>query len=299
MLARSVGVLLILLGSSAWADTVHSLDTVGGQVKTPEGRAFVAEQMAGKPAPDRLGVQLSPGLSAAGIAGLLVPSGDHAAVTLTGAKPWPGHPDQYVAIVCTGGVGTLDKEPRCARDDPDEAVPLHVYLGIIEAKAGSAPRAVAASGPVTVKIDWRESGLPRMPMIAEDANGAPVPFARVQGFDLAAYTIAAGQTAIGLRVGWQESYSGGGADFTALLLFLVDGDRLKPILAVPMSAYADLAGDWHKDGTRDHEIIDAAHILTVSSTATNGHFDLVAKARAGAWKRVIKWDSAAGGYKPG
>ena len=143
MLARSIGILLILCSSLAWADTVHSIDGIDGQTRTPEGRAFLAEEMAGKPAPDRLGVALPAGLSAAAITGLIVPAGDHAAPTLVGATPWPGHKDQYVAIACTGGEGPLDKEPRCARDDPDEPVPLHVYLGVIETSEGTAPRLIA------------------------------------------------------------------------------------------------------------------------------------------------------------
>ena len=47
--------------------------------------------------------------------------------------------------------------------------------------------------------------------------------------------------------------TGSTADDRWDLILYVDG-AVKQILAVPMSAFKDVAGDWNKDGTRDHQI---------------------------------------------
>jgi hypothetical protein len=290
----------LILGQPALAETVHSLDQVPGHLKTPQARKYFEEQIEGKPAPDLLGVHLPAVLPASAVVKLLVPDGDTEKPNLIGAEPWPARPNSYVAIVCTGGTAPFQPdEPRCARDAGDETEPpLHVYLGVIEAKDGTAPILVAASAPVDCATNWRNSTLPRQPMAADDAKDGIIEPGSFDQFDLAVYRIAPGQRAFGLRGGWTESYSGGGANFTSLCLFAADGDRLRQVLAVPMSAYSDIAGDWHKDHTRDHDITDAANVLIVSAHSTNGHFDLTVKGGTAFTQRTFRWSTAADAYRP-
>jgi hypothetical protein len=252
-----------------------------------------------QPVPDPLGVHLPPALSASIVTGLIRPATDRANPGLVGAKPWPGQPDLYVAIVCTGGAGPLTPgDLQCARPDSGEAQPpLHVYLGVIEAKDGAPPRLVARSEPLDGAMHWDNSGLPRQPMAADDADGG-IPPDQFDRFDLAPYKVAPGQPAFGLRVSWTETYSGGGASFTGLCLFAMDGDRLRQVLAIPMSADSDVAGDWHKDQTRDHEITSAANVLVVAAHSTDGHFDLLVKGLTGRWRQMFRWSATAGAYKP-
>jgi hypothetical protein len=284
----------------AFAAEVHSLDQVPGQIKTPEGKAYFSEQMEGKPGPDGLGLKLPASLPAKTITDLLVPPSDHNTANIIGAKPWPARPDSYVAIVCTGGSEPLGYEPHCAQpqDFDKKQEPLHVYIGVIEMKEGSAPRLIAKSEPVEAAVIWAKSGLPREPMVAEDAKGAAIKPEGFDRFDLAAYKIAPDTLAFGLRGNWMESYSGGGASFSSLNLFAIDGDELKPILSVPMSTYSDVAGDWHKDGTRDHEITDSANIIVVTSHAVEQHFDLMLKNRSSGWQRLYRWSQTAAAYQP-
>ncbi len=284
----------------AVAAEVHSLDKVPGQIKTPEGKAYFSEQMEGKPSPDGLGVKLPANLPAKTISDLLVPPGDHNAANIIGAKPWPARPDTYVAIVCTGGAEPWEYEPRCAQpqDSDKKQEPLHVYVGVIEMKDGGAPRLVAKSDSVEAGVNWAKSGLPREPMDAEDAKGATVQPQGFDRFDLAAYKIAPDTLAFGLRGNWTESYSGGGASFSSLTLFAIEADRLKPILSVPMSAYSDTAGDWHKNGTRDHTIKDGSNLLVVTPHAVDQHYDLAVKSRSGHWQRLYRWSKAAAAYQP-
>jgi hypothetical protein len=164
-------------------------------------------------------------------------------------------------------------------------------------KDGEAGRLLAKGGPFNGAVSWKDSGLPAEPMDADD-SGAEINPETFDRFDLAAYKIAPDTLAFGLRGAWAESYSGGGASFGSLYLFAPEGDRLKPILAVPMSAYKDVAGDWHKDQTRDHQINDGANLIVVSPHSTDQHFDLTVKGRTGHWQRLFRWSKAADAYKP-
>ena len=304
MLKLSCRVLALLFGLGTGpghaAETVHSLDKVEGKIRTPEGKAFYDQQMLGTPAPDSLGLHLPAPLTATAITDLLVPASDTNPKMLVGAKSWPGRPDGLVAIVCTGGEPPSDyKAPQCVRArDADTKTPLRVYLAVLESKDGAPPRVVARTTDVGGPIAWARTGLKERPMDADDAPGNEVQPDSIDQFDLAAYRLAPDLLAFGLRGGWTESYSGGGAFFTGLYLFVIDGDRLVPVLAVPMSAYKDTAGEWHKDGTRDHDITDEANVLVISPQATDGHADLIVKGRTGRFQQVYRWSKTAGAYRP-
>lgn len=271
-----LGVLALLCILPARAATMHLLDEVPGQLKTPEGKSVWQQQMEGKPGPDGLGVRLPPGWSAPDVSGLLLPAGDRRAPALVGAKRWPRQPGRFVAIVCTGGAAFDPGDPVCRRSDDAKAEPLRVYLGVIAANGDGLPRLVARGGPFDGKINWN-SDMPA-PEAVEDGGGTGLPQS-FESFDLAPYRIAPGEPAFGLRAGWNYGYAGGFAKYQALYLFTVEGGLLRQVLATPMSAFKDIAGDWHKDGTRDHQITDDADILVVASHRTAGHFDLIVKAK--------------------
>jgi hypothetical protein len=294
------GIVLAVCIGTGRAGTVSSLDQIPAQLQTEEAKSFWRQQMAGQPAPDGLGVHLPAALTAKTVTDLLVPRDDRQPRNLVGAKPWPGRADSYMAIVCTGGAPSTADEPRCAQPDYDESgPPWHVYLGVIEAKGGAAPRLIARSGAVDGALGWDDSGLPARPMTAEDAWGHEIRPQSFERFDLAHYEIAPGEQAFGLRGAWQESYSGGGAYYTALYLFAIVGGRLRQVLAAPMSAFQNIAGEWHEDGTRSHTIIDSDNVLIVSAQRTAGHFDLIVKNRTGPWQRRLRWSAAAGMYRAG
>lgn len=281
---RAAGLALLLLATPAAGETVHALDQVPGHLRSPEARAAFAQQIEGRPAPDLLGVRdLPAGLSAADIARLLLPAGAKAVPGTVGARHWQG--DLYVAIACTGA------EPPCAGPDPEH--PPRAWLGVIAWRAGVAPRLVAASGAWNPAMNWSRTDLPG------GAPGDGDPTAQVpqsfDGFDLAAYRLAPGRLAFGLRASWSESYSGGGALWTGLYLFLPEGGVLRPVLAAPMSVYTTIAGDWHKDGTRDHEITDVSNLLVISGHQTAGYGDIELRRRGGGGRQVWRW-GAAGGY---
>ena len=298
MLRMLVFLLLAIGAYPAGAQTAHSLGDVPDLLKTPEGRQSFAQEIEGKPAPDGLGVRLPARLSAQQIAALLIPATDKTPPSLVGAKPLPGAADTYVAIVCTSNDrrGTPDA-PVCDQSDFGTPRPdMKSYLGIIEAKDGAAPRLLAGPTLVDGKVDWRDTNLKEAPSVDDGDRGRMRP-QTFDGFDLAPYEIAPGKRAFGLRAGWSEGYAGGGASFGALYLFAVVDGALRQILAVPMSFSKNIAGEWHKDGTRDHDISEGANVLIVTTDRTDGYFDLQLRSRTDNSRRLLKWSAATSDYR--
>lgn len=294
--------LLAIAPQISRAETAKSLGQVPSLLKTPEAKKVFKEQMEGAPTPDKLGTHLPAGLTAKGIAALLLPANNKAALNSVGAKPLPDQPDLYVAIVCTGGdvpSGPDDMQCNQFRFSVSNAKsPLQAHLGVIEAKAGAAPRLIAKPVMVDGMVNWRDTELPSAPDALDDAKGDEISPQQYDGFDLAPYRISTTERAFGLRGVWSDGYSGGMGSYNALYLFaLVDGS-LKEILAVPMSSYKDVAGDWHKDRTRSHEITQGANVLIVTKHSTDGHFDLLLKSRSGHWHRMYRWSAASASYRP-
>lgn len=286
---RLMPLLALALGTPVAAQTVRSLDKVPGVLKTPEARAVFAEQIQGKPAPDGLGRRLPAVLTKTQVIDLLVPA-DQPSDAFVGARLLPGQLDTYVAIACTGGDKDCDEldAPKSGR---------HVYIGLIQAPAGAKPRRLAKPAALDGRVDWNDTLLGDAPEEAEEAKGGLLPPQEITRFDLAPYVIAPGQRAFGLMGKWSTGYAGGGAEFSALYLFAVVDGTLTQILATPMSFYKMLAGDWHKDGTRDHDVTEDANVLIVTKRVTNGHFDLLQKARLGGGSRVFKWSATANRYE--
>jgi hypothetical protein len=274
--------------------TAKSLAQVPALTKTPEGKAFWEQQMAGKPAPDGLGKNLPDRMSSDALVVLMVPKAEYGRVSLVGAKPWPRRKDSYVVIICTRGVDEpAQREERCERDG--DSPPPTVYVGVVEYVLNGEPKLIAASGPLTRKVNWSASDLPSAPVAAEDGPVAPQ---RWERFDLAPYLIRPDTYAFGLRASWFEGYSGGGANFEALYLFAMDGDKLRVVMAEPMSAYQNIAGDWNPDQTRQHDIYEDAKVLVVQANhATEGYYDLVLKSRLSGDTRRLTWSSAAQTYR--
>jgi hypothetical protein len=293
---------------AAHAETAHSLGQVPSLLKTPESKEVFKEQMEGKPAPDKLGTHLSAGLNAQAVAALLLPvdgktpaaaKSPKAPLNAIGVKPLPGEPNLYVAIVCTGGdIPTNAYDMKCNQFPGGSAKsPLQAHLGVIEMKPEGTPKLVAKPIVIDGSVNWNDTGLPSAPEALDDAKAGDISPQQYDGFDLAAYWISKTQRAFGLRGVWFDGYSGGMGSYSALYLFAIVDGALKRVLAVPMAAYLDTAGDWNKDGTRNHDITQGANILIVSKHSTNGHFDLQLKGRTGHWQRLYRWSATAAAYR--
>ena len=115
-------------------------------------------------------------------------------------------------------------------------------------------------------------------------------------FDLAPYRIAPDTFAFGLRSDQYEGYAGGGANFETLHLFVVDGTTLRRVLAQSIYASSMTAGEWHKDGTRDHQFTESKLALSIAPSMTAGHNDLRVKELGTKHQAILHWNAATGVY---
>ena len=294
-----------LLGQPARADTtVPSLDKARSAIQTEDARKLYDSQMSGAPRPDGLGVALPAGFSREFLVQQLAPGEDPRRLLLAGAKPWPQRPDAYVAMVCMAA--SPERAQRLMQYGGGDCDALSgadqnaVWVGVFSAPPGQPPTLLARTdGPVATPTDWSQTDIDLPADLAMQDEGAPLESlpSKWTRFDLAAYKIAPDDVAFGLRAGWSEGYSGGGADFEALYLFRLDGATLRVVFAQPMSFVKSIAGDWNPDGTRQHDMSDASNTLVILPGKTDGFFDLQLRQRGDTWRRTFKWAAATQSYR--
>lgn len=290
----------------ALADTtVPSLDKARGALQTEDARRMYDSQMSGAPQPDGLGVALPPGFTREFLVQQLVPGQDPKRLLVAGAKPWGQRAGTFVAMVCLAS--TPERAAQLIKFGGGECADLSsddekngVWFGVFGTTPGAAPTLLARTdGPVKTPTDWSDTDIDLPQDLDTEAAKAPLLSVPTEWkrFDLAAYKIAPGAVAFGVRAGWSEGYSGGGANFEALYLFHIDGPTLRVVFAQPMSFFKSIAGDWHPDSTRDHDMSDASNILVVLPEKTDGYFDLQLRQQGGKWKKTLKWSAAERGYR--
>ena len=281
---------------------VHSLDQVPAAIKSKDGLAKFREEMSGNPAPDGFGTTLPSGLSAKTVVALVAPGKDPSLATLVGMKPWPYRADNWIAIVCVASdraqlqhdLSYNSGKPICQAHDGDgpegDYTPAEVYLAFLGYRAPEpSPHLLASYGkPLDVTVGWQSSAVEEPTWGESGKPLAPYSYSR---FDFAPYRISATDTAFGLRVGWFESFAGGGADFEGIELFVQEGDRLRNILAEPIYSMENLAGDWNPDGTRNHSVEEIQATIVMLPHQTNGHFDLRINTAHGKGRQDFAWSS--------
>ncbi|WP_321814942.1 MULTISPECIES: hypothetical protein [unclassified Paraburkholderia] len=289
-------------GPLAQADeTVHSIDGVRGALHSSDTRQMFDASMSGKQN-DGFGTRLPAGFTTAFLVAQMAPGEEAGSVVMAGAKPWPLRPHSYVAMLCLADNPADAAEarkygaPPCDILGDDARDARRVWFGVFESTEAGAPRLVARTeSPVATPTDWNDTNIELPDSLEEGAAGSdmkamPTSWSR---FDLAAYQLRTGEYAFGVRAGWSVGYAGGGADFEALYLFAIDGNTLHVVFAQPMAFDKMIAGDWHKDGTRSHDVDDGANALTVLPSTTAGYHDLQLREKAGGkWRRTFKWSSA-------
>lgn len=286
--------LLCLAYAPAFAQRADSLDAVPDLLESPEAKAVWAEQMAGRPAPDHLGTRALAGLDADVVRGLLVPGVDAGRITLLGARRWLQYPGHIVVLACQAD----DARSSAASVPADcDTSTTSQFLGVLRIDDTGTPvlRArLRLDGELTWPLlDW--TGY--RPLWMEDSGATSLP-QRWTHFDLAAYRLSGDAPALGLRGTWTEGYAGGGASYSALYLFELDGDTLQLVFAAPMSMYRDIAGSWNDDGTREHDIEEWARVVIVEPRAHADHRDLRVRERGARGGTLYRWSPAVDGYRP-
>jgi len=262
--------------------TIHSLGEIDNAVKYSEGKAFLDDQLHGIASKSPFGTELPSWIDTQELSALIAPKESIEKNTLLGIKSWRKQTHSYVAIGCYSANKVDKKElPYCHSYNGD----LNVYLAVLEHKKGKKYRLKSKTfEPLDIKINYKNSQLPSG---ASEEDITPTNYVK---FDFAPYKITKDSYAFGLRVAFLEAYSGGGANFETLVLFEQQGDKLVQIFAEPMYSFVNIAGEWHDDGTRDHDITEEKNIVIVQKHMTNGHYDLKVKGLDSKFTKIFIFD---------
>jgi len=294
----------MLLAPATAQTTVPSLDKARGAIKNADARAVFDQQMGSAPIPDGFGTQLPAGFSRELLLSQLTPGIDRKRVVLTGAKVWPQRTGSYVAVVCLAASAELAQRalryPSTQCDGENDSSGNEIWFGVFDRVADGSVQLVARTETaVTASTDWGHTNIDMPQAMEFDDNKTP-PLSRPQSwqrFDFARYQLRNGDMAFGVRAGWSEGYAGGGASFEALYLFHIDGKALRVVFAQPMMFNKMIAGDWHKDGTRSHDMTDGSNTLNVLPGTTAGYHDLQLRERGGKWRQTWRWSDATQAYQ--
>ncbi|AMP03730.1 hypothetical protein [Collimonas pratensis] len=255
-----------------------------------------AEQAAGGRAavrPDGFGTQLPQGFTKELLLNQLAPGRDPARAVLTGAKPWPQRPGWYVAVAC------LAPNPETAaqilKNHPSSCDAFRgneeneIWFGVFEYSAGMTPRLIAKTETVLVDPHSDAAGGTQ-----DNTDDFPGSWLR---FDLAPYQLREGDYAFGVRAMQFQGYAGGGASYESLYLLHIDGKSLRLVFSELMASEEDIAGEWHKDGTRSHDISSSGSFLNVLPSMTDGFHDLQLRERHGKSRQTFHWSPSAKAYE--
>lgn len=298
-----IAVLATCLAHAASAQQhAQSLGQVPALLQSPEARKAWEREMAGRTQPDLLGETRLAGLRREVVLRAVVPASGQGHATVVGAKPWPQQPGRIVAVACV-----VDQAPRFDHGPSCDGDSLRVYLSVFSARHDGGLDAVATLGPLfndavhaAPRLEWGGNAGMDIPLMLEDDTGSGTTDgtrARWNELDFANYALSEDTLAFGLRGGWSEGYAGGGADFSALYLFALRGNALAPVFAAPVSMLKNIAGDWNQDGTRQHDISEAANILIVKPQRHGGYHDLEMRRRGARRGDTYRWSAQQSRYR--
>lgn len=318
----SVSLTMPVAAQSANPKSASSLSQVRGKIESRNGKAVYDEEMIGSTRQDGFGTVLPNGVTAENVVRLLVPKANASLATLVGMKRWPYRKDMYVAFTCIAPSQLIkdrvikynNGKPMCSpeqvefirSDKPGEwkvAGNHLVALGVVSLDAQGhlslASTVISWSGidGSPLGTTWQHSNLYGPGGInhwkdeeSEKLKSEQIFPSEIYKLDFAKYTLTNDNIAFGIRSGINEGYSGGGANFQVLTLFAVIDGELRAIFSEPMYYFKDIAGNWNKDGTRNHEVYEGENTVSVSDAKTNGYFRLIVKSTKKRWRKSFLWD---------
>ena len=280
--------IITLLTSILTADsvTINSLGEIDSVVKHSEGKAFLGDQLHGIKSKSPFGTELPNWITTEALSKLIAPNESMSCNTLLGLKPWRKKEHTYVAIGCyaDGKIDEKDK-PYCGSFDNNN----FVYLSVLKHENNST-KLLSSVADIKIQTSWKNSQLQSG---LEDFLDYPQRYIK---FDFAPYKLTKTSYAFGLRVGWAESYSGGGAHFEALVLVVQQGKKLVVVFSEPMYSFVNIAGKWHEDSTREHDISEEKNIVIVQKQMTNGYYNLKVKGLDSKFSKIFVFDKKKNRY---
>ena len=288
---------LVLLASlsPAFATTVQNLDAVPGVIQHTEGKQIFAEQMAGATPAKGFG-ELPQGLSENQWIGWVAPNENPNNLILTGAKAW-GKEGKYIGIAC---FADNQADAGQAKKYADNTCPENysngrankLYLGVFSWQNQQLVPIARSEKPLNQISAWNKA------TDKESDDESIRPLAYYTKLDLAPYRIAPDTLAFGVRGGYSEAYSGGGAFYEVLELYTIKDNKIINVFSDLVYQYQDIAGDWNQDGTRQHDISESKYILKLRSAKTQGFYDLEVVNLQDKSSHIFRWSESLQQYVP-
>ncbi|EOI1397072.1 hypothetical protein [Citrobacter freundii] len=288
---------LVLLASlsPAFATTVQNLDAVPGVIQHTEGKQIFAEQMAGATPAKGFG-ELPQGLSENQWIGWVAPNENPNNLILTGAKAW-GKDGKYIGVAC---FADNQADAGQAKKYADNTCPENynngrankLYLGVFSWQNQQLQPIARLEKPLNQISAWNKAAEKG----SDDESVRPLAY--YTKLDLAPYRIAPDTLAFGVRGGYSDAYSGGGAFYEVLELYTIKDSKIINVFSDLVYYYSDIAGDWNKDGTRQHDISESKYILKLRSAKTQGFYDLEVVNLQDKSSQIFHWSESLQQYVP-
>ena len=288
---------LVLLASlsPAFATTVQNLDAVPGVIQHTEGKQIFAEQMAGATPAKGFG-ELPQGLSENQWIGWVAPNENPNNLILTGAKAW-GKDGKYIGVAC---FADNQADAGQAKKYADNTCPENynngrankLYLGVFSWQNQQLQPIARSEKPLNQISAWNKAAE------KESDDESVRPLAYYTKLDLAPYRIVPDTLAFGVRGGYSDAYSGGGAFYEVLELYTIKDSKIINVFSDLVYYYSDIAGDWNKDGTRQHDISESKYILKLRSAKTQGFYDLEVVNLQDKSSQIFHWSESLQQYVP-
>ena len=273
---------LVLLASlsPAFATTVQNLDAVPGVIQHTEGKQIFAEQMAGATPAKGFG-ELPQGLSENQWIGWVAPNEN----------------PKYIGIAC---FADNQADAGQAKKYADNTCPENynngrankLYLGVFSWQNQQLQPIARSEKPLNQISAWNKAAE------KESDDESVRPLAYYTKLDLAPYRIAPDTLAFGVRGGYSDAYSGGGAFYEVLELYTIKDSKIINVFSDLVYYYSDIAGDWNKDGTRQHDISESKYILKLRSAKTQGFYDLEVVNLQDKSSQIFHWSESLQQYVP-
>nr|WP_244848967.1 hypothetical protein [Citrobacter sp. FP75] len=279
----------------AYATTVQNLAAVPGAIQHPEGKQIFAEQMAGETPAKGFG-ELPEGLDVAQWIAWVAPNEDAKNLILSGAKAW-GKDGKYIGVACFADnqVAAEQAKKYADNDCPENysnGRANKLYLGVFSWQNQQLQPLARSEKPLNQLSAWNKAA-------EKESNDESVkPLAYYTKLDLAPYRIAPETLAFGVRGGYSEAYSGGGAFYEVLELYTIKDSKIINVFSSLVYQYQDIAGDWNKDGTRQHDISESKYILKLRSAKTQGFYDLERVDLQDKSSHIFRWSESLQQYVP-
>ena len=288
---------LVLLASlsPAFATTVQNLDAVPGVIQHTEGKQIFAEQMAGATPAKGFG-ELPQGLSENQWIGWVAPNENPNNLILTGAKAW-GKDGKYIGVACfadnQADAGQAKKyADNTGPENYNNGRANKLYLGVFSWQNQQLQPIARLEKPLNQISAWNKAAEKG----SDDESVRPLAY--YTKLDLAPYRIVPDTLAFGVRGGYSDAYSGGGAFYEVLELYTIKDSKIINVFSDLVYYYSDIAGDWNKDGTRQHDISESKYILKLRSAKTQGFYDLEVVNLQDKSSQIFHWSESLQQYVP-